>query len=150
MNGFDGQTEQGGALDIYDIDTNSWASHMYAPDGKSGPEPRSVSALISLDIGQRPSLVTLFGERDPSTLGHQGAGKMLSDVWVLDLESKVWTKVDLGSGEDELSSANWSGEKPPARGWFAAEAFGQGIVVQGGLGESNERLGDVWLLTFSN
>ena len=26
-------------------------------------------------------LVTMFGERNPSSLGHAGAGKMLSDAW---------------------------------------------------------------------
>jgi hypothetical protein len=83
----------------------------------------------------------MFGEHDPSSLGHQGAGKMLSDVWVFDIKSQEWTQVDVES-ED----------RPPARGWFDADLIGNGtassILVHGGLAESNERLGDVWLLEF--
>ena len=146
MNGFDGKTEQGGTLDIYSPDTNTWVTHVYHADGQSGPGPRSVSALISLTVNGRLSLLTLFGERDPSPLGHHGAGKMLDDVWIFDVESRVWSEVQAGGYLTEP----FIGEelKPAPRGWFAAEAIGGCIAVQGGLGESNERLGDVWLLKF--
>lgn len=147
MNGFDGNTELGGSLDIYSVDTNTWTTNIYTADGRSGPGPRSVSALISLSIGGRSSLVTLFGERNPSALGHQGAGKMLSDIWIFDLDSKVWSEIQVQSRED-VSLERGVDEYPAARGWFAAELVGNGIVVQGGLGESNERLNDVWLLEF--
>jgi hypothetical protein len=73
MSGFDGKTEQGGSLDIYFPERNAWTSYTYAPDGKAGPTPRSVSALLPVSIGGKTCLVTLFGERDPSSLGHQGA-----------------------------------------------------------------------------
>jgi hypothetical protein len=138
MNGFDGRCEQGGSLDIYFPEKNSWESHTYAADGQAGPSPRSVSALLPVSLDGKPCLVTLFGERDPSTLGHQGAGKMLGDVWIFDIETKSWTEVEVQG--DEL---------PLARGWFAADTADEGkIVIQGGLGESNERLGDVWSLSF--
>jgi hypothetical protein len=29
--------------------------------------------------------VTIFGERNPSSLGHAGAGKMFGDVWAYDI-----------------------------------------------------------------
>lgn len=138
INGFDGNTEQGGSLDMFHPDTNTWSSIAYTPDGESGPVPRSVSALLPVIIGGKAHLVTLFGERDPSSLGHQGAGKMLGDVWAFDIESKTWNHVDVQGGMHLA-----------ARGWFAADAFAEDkILVQGGLGESNERLGDVWLLSF--
>jgi len=85
--------------------------------------------------------VTLFGESDPSSLGHMGAGKMLSDAWAFSLEDASWS----------LISAQ-SAERPNGRGWFGADTVEidgrEAVVVVGGLGEANERLGDVWLLTF--
>lgn len=139
LNGFDGKTELGGSLDIYVPEQNQWSSVTYTPDGKAGPGPRSVSALLPVHVGGQSSLVTFFGERDPSALGHQGAGKMLSDVWVFDLNSQTWTEAEVHG--DIL---------PAARGWFGADTVADQtkILVQGGLGESNERLGDAWLLSF--
>lgn len=83
----------------------------------------------------------MFGEHDPSTLGHAGAGKFLEDVWAYNIATAEWSEVNI-SGE----------EKPVPRGWFAAGAVGggdgQGVVIQGGLSEGNKRLGDWWLLEF--
>ncbi|KAK0644945.1 Nitrile-specifier protein 5 [Lasiodiplodia hormozganensis] len=142
MNGFDGNTEQGGSLDVFDPVENKWSSIKYTPDGNEGPEARSVSALLFVHIAGRASLVTLFGERDPSALGHQGAGKMLSDVWVFDIESAKWARVGGASASAQ--------HQPPARGWFAATAGDSAtILVHGGLAETNERLGDLWQLVLS-
>lgn len=117
----------------------SWSSHEFAADGKSGPKPRSIAALLPVSVSEKTYLATLFGERDPSSLGHQGAGKMLSDVWVFDIEGKTWEEVDVKGGG------------PDARGWFDADVFGEdAIVVQGGLGEDNERLRDVWTVEFED
>jgi len=146
MNGFDGKTEQGGTLDIYAPDLNTWNSMSYAPDGESGPEPRSVSCLLAVELQGRPSLVTAFGERDPSPLGHQAAGKMLSDIWFFDIETSKWSQMEAAEG---------STERPAARGWFGADvlrhrgASTDSIVIAGGLDEDNERLSDVWILGFS-
>ncbi|GKZ30054.1 hypothetical protein AbraIFM66950_007575 [Aspergillus brasiliensis] len=144
MNGFDGTREQGGAVDVYDLQTNEWTSLTYAPDGISGPSPRSVGCLLVTMIGGRQSLVTMFGEHDPSNLGHQGAGKMLADVWAFDLQSQRWAQVDVAEPN-----------RPPARGWFDADVIGPeadassgSIIIHGGLAESNERLDDVWRLDF--
>ncbi|KAJ5995566.1 hypothetical protein N7481_002543 [Penicillium waksmanii] len=138
MNGFDGHSEQGGSIDIYSPETNSWTSHSYQPDGKFGPTPRSVASLLPIRLGGRSFLVTLFGERDPSSLGHQGAGKMLRDMWAFDIESQKWEEI-IAQGS----------ELPFARGWFDADVAGENtIVVHGGLGESNERLGDAWTIDF--
>ncbi|KAF7114764.1 hypothetical protein CNMCM5793_000303 [Aspergillus hiratsukae] len=141
MNGFDGKTEQGGALDVFDPEKNEWDAITYPADGISGPSPRSVSCLLSLKISEKPCLVTMFGEHDPSSLGHQGAGKMLADVWLFDLESQKWSEIPVDANN-----------APPARGWFDADVITDklrpSIVVHGGLAESNERLGDVWRLDF--
>ncbi|EYE91292.1 Kelch repeat protein [Aspergillus ruber CBS 135680] len=56
--------------------------HEFAADGRSGPTPRSVVALLPVTISGKVYLATLFGKRDPSSLGYQDTGKMLSDVWV--------------------------------------------------------------------
>lgn len=139
MNGFDGTTEQGGTIDVYNIEKKTWSSLPFHSDGKFGPGPRSVSCLLAIDLNDRPSLVTMFGEQDPSSLGHAGAGKMLNDIWVYDLWSNHWTKAVTGHDEE-----------PAARGWFDADVIKNlaktFIVVHGGLDDSNKRLGDVWLL----
>ena len=87
MNGFDGKTEQGGAVDSYDPERDRWSSVEYNPDGVDSPEPRSVSALMRVmtRAGQE-LLVTLFGEGAPSGLGHAGAGRMFADVWAWDVK----------------------------------------------------------------
>jgi len=142
--GFDGKTEQGGSLDIYSPALNDWSTISYAPDNKSGPIPSSVSTLLAVTIAGRPSLVTLFGELDPSALGHAGAGKMSSYIWVYDIEEQVWSAaVETNAG---------TSSSPVARGWFAADVFvssgsEERVVVQGGLGGDNERLDDIWILT---
>lgn len=139
MNGFDGKNEQGGALDVFDIEMGTWSSITYPPDGISGPAARSVSCLLPVMLRGKSFLVTMFGEHDPSSLGHQGAGKMLSDAWIFDIKSQQWTEI-------QVDAKN----APPARGWFASDVCSDlshlSIVIHGGLAESNERLGDVWRL----
>lgn len=140
MGGFDGKHEIGGALDVYDTTSDTWTITTFAPDGTDGPGARSVASLLALEVNGKKSLVTLFGESDPSALGHAGAGNMMEDVWVWDVQGEKWSKV--------VSE----GETPKGRGWFAADVVTkegqQGVIVQGGLDESNERLDDAWLLTF--
>lgn len=146
MNGFDGKTEQGGTLDIYEPSLNRWSPISYLANGIDGPQPRSVSCLLAVDLQGRPSLVTAFGEHDPSPLGHQGAGRMLDDIWVFDIQTSEWSKVN---------AADASGERPAARGWFDADVSrtkgdtSDKVVLAGGLAEDNQRLSDVWVLEFS-
>ncbi|KAL8367178.1 hypothetical protein RB599_010263 [Gaeumannomyces hyphopodioides] len=139
VNGFDGTCEQGGAIDVYDPSDRTWSSIFYESDGVSGPEARSVSALVTVKVRGKYALLTFFGERDPSSLGHAGAGKMLGDVWAFDLEREKWIKIEL------------AGDAPAPRGWFGADVTeGQdgnsAVIVHGGLAEDNSRLGDVWKL----
>jgi hypothetical protein len=139
MHGFDGTREQGGSLDIYDPDTDRWSTLKYTPDGNSGPIPSSVSSLLPITINGRASLVTIFGELDPSAYGHEGAGKMSDYVWRYDIDDKKWSQIRLDAGE-----------KPAPRGWFAADTVGTSkVVVHGGLDEDNNRLGDIWMVDLS-
>lgn len=142
MGGFDGKSEQGGELDIYEPDSRKWHTVAFTADGIQGPEARSVATLLAVRLpGKESALVTMFGERDPSSLGHAGAGKMLDDVWIFNVKSSAWAKV-VFSGQSA----------PAARGWFAADVLkqqdGDAIIVHGGLAEDNTRLGDVWRLDF--
>ena len=141
MNGFDGNSEQGGAIDVLDLASRVWSTISFKPDGVHGPEPRSVSALLAVKVKGRDFLVTLFGERDPSSLGHAGAGKMLADAWAFDLEREEWTKVEP------------KGDAPLPRGWFGADVVADdngkhAVIIHGGLAEDSSRLGDVWELQF--
>lgn len=145
VNGFDGERERGGAVDVLDLEREEegWASVDFAPDGVSGPEARSVGALVAVRAKGREWLVVLFGERDPSSLGHAGAGKMLGDVWAFDVEGGKWVRVE----------PKGDGPVPVARGWFGADVVTggdgeQAVIVHGGLAEDNSRLGDVWKLEF--
>lgn len=149
MNGFDGTTEQGGSIDTFDIQSNAWTTIPFTPNNITGPQPRSVSCLLPLSINHNPSLLTMFGERDPSSLGHEGAGKMLRDIWVFDIRSKIWS-------EAQQAPAEHSEGAPVARGWFDADVWrgagkgeGNQVVLHGGLNEENERLGDVWVLNIT-
>jgi Galactose oxidase, central domain len=145
MNGFDGKTEQGGNLDIYMPSQKTWSPISYTPNGIDGPEPRSVSCLLAVQIQGRPCLMTAFGEHDPSPLGHQGAGRMLDDIWVFDIQTSKWSQVNAADG---------SSERPAARGWFDADVLrakggsSDKVVIAGGLAEDNQRLSDLWILEF--
>ncbi|KAF1971567.1 kelch repeat protein-like protein [Bimuria novae-zelandiae CBS 107.79] len=143
MGGFDGSTEVGGSVDVYDPAVDTWSTETFTADGHNGPEPRSVCALLPVRIAQKDKLLTLFGERDPSALGHAGAGKMLGDVWLYDVQERWWTKLEPKGSEGV----------PDPRGWFdadvvKAEEGNDRVVVHGGLGENNERLTDAWVLSF--
>ena len=64
---------------------------------------------------------------------------MLGDAWAFNTTTKTWSEVRVEGAE-----------LPVPRGWFDADVVGHNaIVVHGGLGESNDRLGDVWKLEFS-
>lgn len=133
MNGFDGQSEQGGSIDVYDTVSKTWSTKAFSPDGRNGPEARSVSALLALNFRGADSLITLFGERDPSAQGHAGAGKMLDDIWLYDIAADKWIKIENVDG-------------PAGRGWFDADITEDfEIVVAGGLDPNNERLDDLWV-----
>ena len=137
--------ELGGPLDIYDIAKNKWES--VAPSGKESPSARSVHALLGLPIREGSDLVAVMfcGEGDPAPkeLGHDGAGKFLSDVWGL----KRSAEGGGGGWSWEKATLKEDGKVPQPRGWFARDISEKGeIVMQGGLNDKNERIGDAWVL----
>ncbi|KLT43567.1 galactose oxidase, partial [Cutaneotrichosporon oleaginosum] len=141
--GFNGVTELGGAIDTFSKD--AWASARFGEEvGLSrdaaatlqqskgtGPGPRSVAGMHA--VGER--LVVVMGEGKPSiTGGHEAAGNFWDDVWTYTPSSGEWAEVAI------------EGEKPNARGWFASDSTADGVVVHGGLDDSNTRLSDLWVL----
>jgi len=139
-------------LDIYTIQTNTWRSIVPVPDPKYGhPGARSVYGLVPFQSKSHPAAVALlyYGERDPSSLGHAGAGTFWNDIWLLEYHksqedgSLSWKKICIAEG----------GQKPEARGWFPSGSYvderGETKVAMfGGLLSSNERSDELWLLEF--
>lgn len=125
---------------VFDLAAGRWQELTDAQSGDL-PGPRSVFAAAPLG----GSGVLLFGgEREESTLGHEGAGSFTADTYRLDLASVSWTRLHDGA----------PGDGPPARGWAGCAVLGGGsgggeevAVVFGGLDGSNERLGDAWALS---
>ncbi|KAK2616440.1 hypothetical protein QQS21_000682 [Conoideocrella luteorostrata] len=140
MGGFDGEAEQGGSIDVYEPSTKTWDTILFEADGTKGPTARSVAALVAVQTSAgEPMLISMFGEGDPSSLGHAGAGKMINDVWSFSVGILDWRKIEFAGGN-----------APTPRGWFAADVLREGdgdaVIVHGGLAEDNSRLGDVWRL----
>lgn len=137
IGGYDGKAEIGGSLDVYDVATDTWESIPYQADGVEGPSARSVGALVGVEVAGKSLLLYIFGEGQASSQGHAGAGNFWDDVWVHQVGSRtpVWNKM------------SFEGERPEARGWFAAASAGASVIIHGGLDTNNERLGDWWELT---
>lgn len=184
--GFDGQKELGGSIQFLRL-TNSTRDNR---DGKGEPaaapltgqweslEPpaetpmpgdRSVAGLHPITTGQgRHYLLLFLGERDPSSSGHEAAGKFWDDVWSFQLQPEgmtaasfkdatrkffgaktgegTWARVDV----PEFSMSGTTGH-PGQRGWFASaqgEDLDPGsVVLWGGVLGDNSRAGDGWILT---
>lgn len=106
----------------------------------SGEKPTARSVFSTFGIGKY--IFIYGGEIDPSDLGHLGAGKFSSEVYVLDTETLVWKRWE------DVSD---SGYHPGPRGWCAF-AGGQrqgneGLLVYGGNSPSNDRLDDIFFFT---
>lgn len=132
------------------------------------PGNRSVLGLEAVTTGGgREYLILTMGEHDPSTEGHAAAGKFRDDVWVFQVpptgmstasvRDAMWSAIGRKTGEGRWTKVNMSpydddnsDEMPAARGWLATspinELEGTGILILGGLGEDNTRLGDGWIL----
>lgn len=118
MNAFYEKTEQGGSIDIFYSTSQAWSSKTFPADDVSGPDAQSVSALMSVTVDGRDMLITLFGERDPSSLGHAGVDKMRGDCWLYDIAAERWQKVEFPSAK-----------APPPRGLLDADPVDKCKVV---------------------
>lgn len=185
--GFDGTNELGGQIDYLELGVNTfndkggrgelsvfpkignWESVSFAADGKS-PGNRSVAGLQPITTGQgREYLLLILGERDPSSKGHEGAGKFWGDVWSYQLGSEKKTAASIKDAARHLigahnSEGTWAEVEileatkddserghPGERGWFASaqgqDLDAEGVIIFGGINGKNERLGDGWFLT---
>ena len=184
--GFDGKNELGG-LDYLDLSTSSFNDK----GGKGGlavipftgkwetvntqaeamtPGDRSVAGLQPITTGHgRNYLVLFLGEGDPSSLGHEGAGRFYDDVWCYQLRPDgmtaasfkdatrqligaktgegFWTRVEI----PEATMTQGEHEHPGPRGWFAStngrDVDPASIILWGGLKSNNTRADDGWILT---
>ena len=149
--------------------TGKWETVAFSADGPA-PGNRSVAGLQPVNTGQGRWFLLLFlGERDPSDNGHEAAGKFWDDVWSYQLHPEGMTAASFkdatreaigkptGEGawaEVQIPKAIMSGgaqSHPGPRGWFASgsdsDIDAASVVLWGGIGEKNERLGDGWILT---
>ncbi|PHH87026.1 hypothetical protein CDD83_9407 [Cordyceps sp. RAO-2017] len=157
----------GGWKTIVADDQNASSTDIPAEASQDWPAPRSFGSMQALTLGGgREYLVLIMGERVPSPEGHDGAGIFLNDVWVFQVPplgmttasfkdamlqavgrktgEGRWTKVSTAPYDDATDG------EPTSRGWLASAPLGDvdegGLVIWGGLGEDNNRIGDGWIL----
>ncbi|KAI8962841.1 hypothetical protein F5Y11DRAFT_174021 [Daldinia sp. FL1419] len=133
------------------------------------PGNRSVGSLeLVLGGGGREYLVLMLGERSPSSEGHEGAGQFWNDIWVyqappLGMTAASVTDAFLHAVGRRTGEGKWTRvvagpydadnaldvQGPAPRGWLASAPVGDleegGVLIFGGLGEDNKRLGDGWI-----
>ncbi len=184
--GFDGRDELGG-LDYLDLSISisndkggsgelavtplagKWETVPFPAEAKT-PGHRSVAGLQPITTGQGRNYLLLFlGERDPSSLGHAGAGKFYNDVWSYQLRPDGMTAASFkdatrrlvcaktGEGDwtlveiPEATMTKGELEHPGPRGWFASthwhDVDSASIVLWGGVKSNNTRANDGWILT---
>ena len=187
--GFDGEYELGGQIDYLELAKSTfddkggkgelalvlrsgkWETITF-DQGTAGPGNRSMAGLIPITTGQgRHYLVLVFGEGNPSSIGHDGAGKFWDDVWSYQLRPEGMTAASFKDATRQLvgaktSEGTWArveipeafmadgvGKRPSPRGWFASsqgEDMDNGsIILWGGLNSKNERESDGWILNFN-
>jgi hypothetical protein len=89
--------------------------------------------------------IAFYGEKAPSSKGHEGAGQFWDDIWALVKVPKensspgvAWQKMEV------------RGSAPTARGWFASDCLKIDgrvkVLMHGGLLEGNQRSGELWAL----
>lgn len=130
---------------------------------EADPGKRSVLGFVPVTnaIGKE-HLIMICGEGQASNAGHAAAGKFFDDVWsfdpagIVDTESKESAKMECKEVEYHLhgEGALREGQAKPMgrRGWIAADVCrdigtGNSVIVWGGVGEDNKRLGDGWVIT---
>jgi hypothetical protein len=148
--GFTGQEQSD--MVVYDSSKDEWFEA--SPSSTDAPGARSVHAIVPVESEDADSdkLVVLFGEGNPSNLGHEGAGEFWGDVWTAKLPKSLnaahghrlpvaYEKMALTGFNDDQSNL------PCPRGWFQAMPWKGKIVLSGGLAPNNERLDDLYLLS---
>ena len=189
--GFNGTGEEGGYIDYLELALQtfddvgnsgevgltakgSWETLNFTEESMASPGNRSVAGLQAITTGMgREYLVLFLGERDPSSQGHDGAGKFWGDVWIFQtppmgmtaasFKDATWQAIGRETGEGLWSVAQVADAEgkegddvrslvPSERGWFASSSLGDldpsSLMFWGGLNGRNEREGDGWILRF--
>jgi N-acetylneuraminic acid mutarotase len=183
--GFDGKQELGGPLQYLSLTrctfddeggkgelgvaplTGQWET-VEPPSDTNVPGNRSVAGLQPVTSGQgRNYLLLSLGERDPSSAGHEAAGKFWDDVWSFQLPPDGMTAASLKDATKQLfggktAEGTWARcdipeasktghtEHPGQRGWFASDRQDtdfSSVIIWGGVTSDNSRAGDGWILT---
>ena len=184
--GFDGEKELGGPIQFLRLIKSSFDDkrgkgelavtplngqweNVEPPVGTPMPGDRSVAGLQPVTTGQGRHYMLLFlGERNPSSSGHEAAGKFWDDFWSFQLPPEGMTAASFKDAARQLfgaktaegtwarvdvpeSSKSGNTEHPGQRGWFAsaqAQDLDPGsVVLWGGVLDDNSRAGDGWILT---
>ncbi|KAF9421780.1 hypothetical protein BGZ76_003938 [Entomortierella beljakovae] len=149
--GFNGQEQSD--LVIYNIPSGEWTQTIPSPNTPV-PGARSVHAIVPITAKDSESdrLLILFGEGDPSALGHAGAGNFWGDIWTVTLPKALnhAPGSSLLVNYEKIALEGYQGNSesiPCPRGWFPAHSWNDKVIVSGGLSSTNERLSDLYLLT---
>lgn len=127
----------------FDLRANAWEEVPARGDAvrfsaRSVFARASHSSCAAAACGHRDHILVFGGEVDPCDQGHAGAGQFADDLCCLDTSALSWHRV--------AAAGAVGGEGPAPRGWAASSEVPAGLVVSGGIDESNTRLGDLWLL----
>ena len=184
--GFDGEKELGGPIHSLRLTrstfddkggkgelavaplTGQWEG-LEAPIGTPMPGNRSVAGLQPITTGQGRNYLLLFlGEKDPSSSGHDAAGRFWDDVWSFQLAPDGMTAASFKDATRQLVGAKtaegtWARvdvpeksmtgttERPEPRGWFASangpDLDAASVYLWGGVRGDNTRADDGWILT---
>lgn len=119
-------------IHCFNVEKNSWKKIIAL-----GDRPKGRSVFGTAVVGKK-YIVIYGGEVDPSDQGHMGAGSFSGEEFVLDTEKLVWSR---------LTPTVEEGKHPGPRGWYAATAFDNSMLVYGGNSNTNDRLDDIFVLT---
>ena len=136
--GFNGE-ELGDVVDIFNPPTNSWSSRPLS----HGPGNRSVATFLPHPSYPTTKAVLIFGEKSPSSDGHNAAGTFWKDVWIYDYVNDQWEQANLEN--EHVLNCEGLGWGAGAVDW---EDDTQRILIWGGLNEHNERIRSGWSIRF--
>jgi N-acetylneuraminic acid mutarotase len=140
VGGFTGQ--EANDVHRFNLSSNNW--EQVAVASTPGQTPFTARSVIGCGghacgggCAHDGHLLVFGGEIDPSDLGHAGAGQFSDATLCLDPAARCWHAVEVG------------GAAPGPRGWVAStEMAGRGVIVSGGMDDSNTRLSDLFLLDY--
>lgn len=134
----------------FDLTTQTWDAvadgegEGYLPAKKSvfgiGTHVHISQSSYACECHHANHIIVFGGEVEASDQGHAGAGQFSNDLYCFDAQKRSWHNLQPNNDDTEC---------PESRGWMASTSIpGRGIIIHGGVAESNDRLGDLWLLEF--